>query len=153
MADVNHSSLSDPYLHEPKGASSANAGEVYVFNGAGSGAATALQDTYQVVLASVSTAETVYLPIIHSGTVSKVVTVLEGAITGGDAIITPKNSAGSSMGTITIANASSAAGDVDTLSPASNNTVSADSFMTVETDGGSTGAQKLWVTVVVDRSS
>jgi hypothetical protein len=37
MANVNHSALSDPYLHEPKGASTANAGEVYVADGAGSG--------------------------------------------------------------------------------------------------------------------
>ena len=37
MANVNHSALSDPYLHEPKGASTANAGEVYIANGAGSG--------------------------------------------------------------------------------------------------------------------
>lgn len=37
MADVNHSSLTDPYLHEPKGASTATAGQIYVADGAGSG--------------------------------------------------------------------------------------------------------------------
>ena len=37
MANVNHSTLTDPYLHEPKGASSAGAGTVYVANGSGSG--------------------------------------------------------------------------------------------------------------------
>lgn len=37
MANVNHSALTDPYLHEPKGASTASAGEVYVADGAGSG--------------------------------------------------------------------------------------------------------------------
>lgn len=37
MADVNHSSLTDPKLHEPKGCSTANNGMVYVANGAGSG--------------------------------------------------------------------------------------------------------------------
>jgi hypothetical protein len=42
MANVNHSALSDPYLHEPKGASTAAAGEVYLANGAGSGAWTEL---------------------------------------------------------------------------------------------------------------
>lgn len=41
MADVEHSTLSDPELHEPKGASSASSGEVYVADGAGSGAWTA----------------------------------------------------------------------------------------------------------------
>ncbi|MDC0135767.1 hypothetical protein OAI26_03700 [Sulfitobacter sp.] len=37
MANVNHSTLTDPYLHEPKGVSSANNGEVYIANGSGSG--------------------------------------------------------------------------------------------------------------------
>lgn len=37
MANINHSALSDPYLHEPKGASTALAGQIYVADGAGSG--------------------------------------------------------------------------------------------------------------------
>lgn len=37
MADVQHSSLTDPELHEPKGASTATSGEVFVADGAGSG--------------------------------------------------------------------------------------------------------------------
>lgn len=37
MANVNHSTLTDPYLHEPKGVASAGAGTVYVANGSGSG--------------------------------------------------------------------------------------------------------------------
>jgi hypothetical protein len=37
MANVNHSTLTDPYLHEPKGVASAGAGAVYVANGSGSG--------------------------------------------------------------------------------------------------------------------
>lgn len=37
MANVNHSTLSDPYLHEPKGVSTALAGQIYVANGSGSG--------------------------------------------------------------------------------------------------------------------
>lgn len=37
MANVNHSTLTDPYLHEPKGIGSAGTGTVYVADGAGSG--------------------------------------------------------------------------------------------------------------------
>ena len=37
MANVNHNTLTDPYLHEPKGASTASAGQIYVADGAGSG--------------------------------------------------------------------------------------------------------------------
>ena len=37
MANVNHNTLTDPYLHEPKGIATASAKEVYIANGAGSG--------------------------------------------------------------------------------------------------------------------
>ncbi len=37
MANINHVNLTDPYLHEPKGASTADNGEIYVADGAGSG--------------------------------------------------------------------------------------------------------------------
>ena len=37
MANVNHSTLTDPYIHEPKDISSAGSGQVYVSDGAGSG--------------------------------------------------------------------------------------------------------------------
>jgi len=37
MADVQHSALTDPNLHEPKGAAAASANEVYIADGVGSG--------------------------------------------------------------------------------------------------------------------
>ena len=37
MVNVNHSTLTDPYLHEPKGIASAGVGSIYVADGAGSG--------------------------------------------------------------------------------------------------------------------
>lgn len=152
MPTILHSALTTTELHEPKGAASATANQVYVADGAGSGAWTNRQMTFSAVIADVSTAETVYIPMPYAGTVSKIITVLEGAITVADATITAKNSAASSMGTITVAYTSSAAGDVDTLAPGSNNTVTDDDYITVETNGGSTTAQKLWVTVIVDLS-
>jgi len=148
-----HSTLTGAELHEPKGADSANAGEVYVSDGAGSGDWFPREDIYYGVIEDVSTAETVYIPVANAGTVAKVTTVLEGAIGTADSTITVKNAAGSSMGTLTIAYTSSAAGDVDTLAPASNNTVSGNDAITIETDGASTTAQKLWFTIVVQRSS
>jgi len=37
MVTVNHSSIGDPYIHEPKGVSTAQTSTVYVANGSGSG--------------------------------------------------------------------------------------------------------------------
>lgn len=45
MANVQHSSLSDPNLHEPKGVSTAAANSVYLSNGSGSGTWTPVNRT------------------------------------------------------------------------------------------------------------
>lgn len=156
MANVNHSSLTDPYIHEPKGAATAAAGRVYVANGSGSGAWTAKEtlvgETLSGYIEDVSAVETVHVPVPYSGTISKVITVLEGAIGSADSTVTVKNSSAVSMGTLTIAHSGSAAGDVDTLLPSSNNSVTSDSFITVSSDGASTTQAKLRFTIVLDRS-
>lgn len=156
MANVNHSSLTDPYLHEPKGAASASSGDVYVANGAGSGAWTAKETLIELslegYLENVSAVEKVYVPIPFAGTVVKILTVLEAVISSSNSTVTVKNAAGSSMGTLTITASGSAAGDIDTLVPVSNNTVTADSFITIESDGASTNTAKLRFVVVLDRT-
>tara|TARA_R100001460_G_scaffold4206_2_gene12129 strand:+ start:6864 stop:7334 length:471 start_codon:yes stop_codon:yes gene_type:complete len=156
MANVNHSTLTDPYLHEPKGVAAASSGDVYVANGSGSGAWTAKQTLVGEILTgtldNISSASTVYIPIPFAGTISKVTTVLEGAIGSSNATITVKNAAAASMGTITVTQSGSAAGDVDTLSPSSNNTVTADSFITISTDGSSSNSVALRFAVVLDRT-
>jgi len=156
MANVNHSTLTDPYLHEPKGVAAASSGDVYVANGSGSGSWTAKETLIELslegYLEDVSAVETVYVPVPFAGTVSKVLTVLEGSISSADSTVTVKNSAGSSMGAITITSSGSAAGDVDVLLPSSNNTVTSDSFITVESNGASTNTAKLRFVVVLDRS-
>ena len=156
MANVQHSALTGGDLHEPKGVAGQAAGKVYVSDGSNSGAWTAKETLAGEVISGyiddVSTAEVVHVPMPFAGTINKAVTVLEGAITNTNATVTVKNSSAASMGTITITQAGSAAGDVDTLSPSSNNTVTANSFITVETDGGSTTHKKLRFVVVVDRT-
>jgi hypothetical protein len=156
MANVNHSSLTDPYLHEPKGVAAAASGEVYVANGSGSGAWTAKETLIELslegYLENVSAVEKVYVPIPFAGTIVKILTVLEAVISSANSTVTVKNAAGSSMGTLTITASGSAEGDVDTLVPVSNNTVTADSFITIESDGASTNTAKLRFVVVLDRT-
>ena len=51
MAHVNHPALTDPYLHEPKGASTASSGDIYLANGSGSGAWTSAHQHVDAYLA------------------------------------------------------------------------------------------------------
>ena len=147
-----HSALTDPNLHEPKGASTATSGSVYTSNGAGSGTWVAPPYTVSVTIPDISTASTIYVPIPFAGTVTKVVGVLPGAITSADAVLTIKNASAVSMGTITVTQSGSTAGDVDSVSPVTNNTVTANSFITIETNGASDTARAYEMIVCITRS-
>jgi len=148
-----HSALTDSDgIHEPKGISTAPANSTYVANGSGSGTWTPVIYTITANFPDVSTADNIYLAVPYAGRVARVVTVLEGPITGSNDTITVFNAVGASMGTLTITQVGSAAGDVDVLNPVSNNTVAANSFIRLATDGASNSAQILQVTVVIERT-
>jgi len=147
-----HSTLTDPYLHEPKGVADAGAGLVYVSDGAGSGSWELPPITVSGVLADISTASTIYIPIPNGGTVTKVIGVVSGSITIADAIITVRDDSGASMGTMTVEFVDATAGSVYTLTPASNNVISVDGYITIETDGGSTTASTMSFTALVSPS-
>lgn len=136
-----HAALTDPFLHEPKGIAAAAEGLVYVSDGAGSG--DWKHDEYAVAFqfTDVSSASSIYVPILRGGTIKKIIGVLSGAVTTANTIITIRNAAGLSMGTITIDHTTSGAGVVYTLTPTSNNIVATDSFFYAESDGGSSTAQ------------
>lgn len=166
-----HVDLTDPELHEPKGAAAASANTVYVADGAGSGTWQSvdvavldytdlsgdLQDDLDdgtieinakfyilIKIADVSTAETVIVPVRQDCKFIGATSILGGAITVADASISFKNAAGSSMGTaMTVAYTSSGLGDIDTFTATANNDLVAPTYMTVETDGGSTTAAAL----------
>lgn len=155
-----HSDLTGTDLHENKGVADASNDTVAT---AAAGAtvwqkvnanmidSTAIFNINETIvtasLVDVSTAETTYIVFPFAVTITKISTVLHGAISGADATLTVRNHSGGSMGTITVAQSGSAAGDIDSLSPASNNTIAANNKMSIETDGASTGTQKLSITV------
>lgn len=153
MANVEHSALTGSDLHEPKALAGQTAGKVYVSNGSNSGAWTARQDLITVHIHDISTATDIYVPIINAGTVSKLQTVTSAAIAGSDLIITAYNSSSASMGNLTVTQSGSAAGDVDVLSPSSNNTVTAGSYIRINSNGGPSSHVDVMLLIAVDRTS
>ena len=144
-----HNILTDPFLHEPKGISTAADGLVYVADGAGSGDWVTTTQYLNAELADVSSPSLKYVPVPYAGVVEKVVGVLHGAIATANSTLTVKNAAGVSMGTISVPFSGSAAGQVFTLTPVSNNTVADNSFITIESDGASSNVVVMTFTVVV----
>lgn len=109
------------------------------------------QRVMTVTISDVSTAGQVYLPTGFTGKIVHAYSALGGAISGADAGLTLKiDGVAVTGGTITIANASSAAGDIDSCTPSGANYFTPESNIEVETDGASTGAVPVTVTLVVD---
>jgi|TARA_R110000822_G_scaffold31903_10_gene92045 hypothetical protein len=138
---VEHSTLTTTDLHEPKGVAAANADELYIANGSGSGAWTAADNNIylQGTIADISTAGSSWIVSPCAGTITNIRTIINGAISGGDAAITFEiNGTAITGGAITIANASSAAGDVDASTPTDNRVLAAGNKLEAITNGGST---------------
>lgn len=170
-----HVDLTDPNLHEPKGAAAASANTVYIADGAGSGAwdkvATAQLD-YADVLASIQTdvddgdleltgvffmtvvlndvsaASDILVPVIDDCTLVSASLVLGGAITVANASVTFTNSAAASMGgAVTITQAGSAEGTTFSFTASGNNVFTGPTWFKIATDGGSTDTQPLYITL------
>ena len=151
---VEHVDITDPELHEPKGVAAANAGEVYVANGAGSGSWDYDVVYVTVSIPDVSTASSNWIVSPVTGDITNIYSVVDTAITVADATLSFEL-AGTAVtgGDITIAFTGAAAGDVDSSTPSALNSVTAGDAIEVITDGGSTTASKATVTLVIQRTS
>lgn len=108
--------------------------------------------TGEIVDVSTSASSWVISPI--AGTITKIYTVLEGAITVGDADISFEiGGVAVTDGGITIAYDGSAAGDIDASTPTATNIVAAGQAIEIITDGGSTTAAKATVLIEITPSA
>ena len=113
---------------------------------------TGLIERFSVRIADVSTASAEAFAVPFAGTIVKIQSCLQGAITVGDAVITCDiGTTAITGGAITIANAGSAAGTIDTVFPTALNVVTEANFVTATTDGGSTDAAAAYVEFFVLR--
>ncbi len=136
-----HSTLTGADLHEPKGVASANADDIYIANGSGSGAWTAADNNIylSVTMADVSTAGSVWIPSPCVGNITKIQTIINGAIGTSDVVISSEiNGTAVTNGNVTITQSGSAAGDVDSSSPSANRTLAIGDKLEAITNGAST---------------
>ena len=103
-------------------------------------------------IADVSTASSTFVPVPDGGKIIKIITALQGAISGGDAAITFEiGGTAITGGGITVTQSGSAAGDVDTAEPTAANVVQENGTIEMITDGASSNTRILNVTFVIRR--
>lgn len=148
-----HKDLVDSDLHEPKGASSASLGTVYVSNGTGSGtwtkvASSSIDETsiknsnkFSLVtrVPDLANPSTVTIPIAQNCTLTKATSCITAAISGADATLTFSRAGAATIGTIIIDDSGSGEGILDTISTPVNNVFTAPSYLKITGDGGPSG--------------
>lgn len=167
MANVQHNALTGASLHEPKGVAAASANTVYSASGAGSGTWQKINtnniDTSSIkqinkryltyTIDDLNTAASYFMVVPVAASVTKIWSVIDGAITGANAVLTFEI-AGVAVtnGTVTITQAGSAAGDVDSATPTAANTLTAGQALEIINDGGASNAIKCTLTFELDIS-
>jgi len=105
-----------------------------------------------VKMDDVSTAGSVYVVAPDGGKIIKIQSVIDGAIATADAGITTEiNGVAVTGGAITIANASSAAGDVDSTEPTAANSVEEGDVIEIITNGASANTVAATFTIIIRR--
>src|SRR5579885_2599203 len=91
-------------------------------------------------IADLSADATYYMVCPYAGTITKIYSVIDGAVSTADATITAKiGSTAITNGVITVTSSGSAAGDVDSCSPTAANVVTAGSAINLVVAGGGSG--------------
>jgi hypothetical protein len=162
---VEHNALTGASIHEPKGASSAAADEVMTATGAGGIVfkkldpenldASTIKNTNKIYLnyelVDISTAKSDWLVVPVAGKITKIWSVIDGAITVADAILSFEiATVAVTNGNITVAFTGSAAGDVDSSTPTALNVLAAGQALEIITNGGSTGSINATLTFEID---
>ena len=104
-------------------------------------------------IADISTAGQIYVVSPVAGTITKIYSVINGAIATANSILTPKI-AGTAItgGAITVAFSGSAAGHVDSSTPTAANTIAAGQAIEIETDGASSNTVEVVLTIEITLS-
>lgn len=121
----------------------ASGGQITVESGGAmvdSSGASLLKDLITLDIADGSAEATYYVVCPNAGTISKIWTVIDGAVSTADITVTASIGATAvTDGVVTIATAASAAGDVDSATPSAANTVTAGQAVNFAVTGGGAG--------------
>jgi len=118
------------------------------------GAGNSVKTTFLTVkMSDVSTASSVFVVSPVAGTITKYSSIIDGAIATGDDTVTMEiNTVLVTDSTITVTQAGSAAGDVDSASPTATNVVAIGDAIEIITDGASTNTVAATFTVEIART-
>lgn len=152
-----HANLTEADLHETKGVSTAATGTILKAN-AGVGAWSFQEYSLVLDIADIDTAASFFVVAPYAGTITKIWSVIDTAITVANntltcSILSAGVTTAITNGTITIGFSGAVAGDVDSCVPTALNIVAAGDAIKIATDGGSTTATRCHITIIIARTA
>lgn len=147
-----HNVIADAERHEPKGADAATLGQVWVSDGANSGAFTPRFTVLTVVIDDISDASAISAWVVSpvAGNITKIHSVIDTTITTVDAILSFElGGTPITNGNITIEFSGSVPGTKDESSPTAARAVTAGQEIECLTNGASSVASKAVITIVI----
>ena len=152
---IQHSAIADADRHEPKGITTAAAGTVYISNGdAVSGTWTFSPAALTLDITNLDAVADYYLVFPFAATITKIYSVIDGAILTADKILTASiGGVAVTGGTLTIAFTGAAAGDIDVATPSAANAITAGAALKIAATGASTGAVRGHLTIQYQRTT
>jgi hypothetical protein len=151
---IQHRDIAEANLHEPKGISTAATGKVYVANGIGSGTWSFQSDAITLDIASLDTVADYYLVFPFAATITKIYSVIDGAILTADKVLTASiGGVAVTGGALTIAFTAAAAGDIDSCTPSAANAIGAGAALKIAATGATTGGIRGHVTIQYQRTA
>lgn len=129
-------------------------GRAYLANGSGSGAWDFAPAALTLDIANLDTVTDYFLVFPHAATITKIYSVIDGAILTADKVLTT-SLAGVAItgGALTIAFTGAAAGDIDVATPSAANAIAAGAALKIAATGGSTGAIRGHLTIQYQRTT
>lgn len=167
MANVEHNALTGSSLHEPKGVAAAGANTLYSADGAGTGTwqkigvnninTSSIKELNRVYLTysipDLNAAASYWMVIPVAGAIVKIWSAIDSALATADNVLTFEI-AGVAVtnGTVTITQAGSAAGDVDSATPTAANTLTEGQALEIISNGGTSSTTRCTLTFEIDVS-
>lgn len=149
-----HSALPNSDLHEAKGASAATAGQALVAGGGGAATFQFQRETYTFELDDISTSSSTWVVPRWAGTIVGFSSVIHGGLGGSDVTLQLKiGGVNVTNGSLLVTVSGSVAGNVDSVTPSGNNTITANQAVECATDGISTATVRATLTIEVLRSA
>lgn len=143
-----HVDITDPEIHEPKNASLANAGQVYVSDGLGSGAWQFVDYSITVAITAANSAASFWVTVPFACKLLKAYGVVNSTFDTNQTVSFEIGGVPITGGTISLTTSGSAAGNIYLSTPSADNTLGAGNALEIVNSGGSGSPFIITITLV-----